>query len=93
MKKIQLVFDSTLIGLAGNDLGEDIFKEQVENKIDYKEQVEIVIPPHIEMIAISFVQGFTLEIFKHIPKEDFEKFFIITGNEEAVEDFNGGLHA
>lgn len=92
MKQIRLVFDNTLIGLAGNKFGEDTFKEQVENKIDYKEQVEIVIPSHINMIAISFVQGFTLEIFKHISKEDFEKFFVITGDEEAVEDFNGGLY-
>lgn len=92
MEVIALEFDKTLIGVAGNGLGQETFEKQVKDKIDYQQMVEIIIPNHIIMVGLSFVQGFTVEIFRHIEKKDFEKYFIIKGDRQAVVEFNEGLY-
>ena len=61
-KLIALKFDKTLSGLAGYEYGKDIYKEQVKDKINFKQKTCIEFPDNIQRIASSFVQGFFEEI-------------------------------
>ena len=87
MKIIKLKFDNTLTIISGSDYGEEVFNEQVKNEIDYKSMNEIDFGSNIQIIGISFVQGFTKEIFTHIDKSDFSKHFVIKGTDKAVQKF------
>lgn len=86
-KIIELKFNNTISRLAGNSFGQDIYNQQVEEKVDFSAINIIVIPNNIENIAISFVQGFTEKIFQCINKEEFYNHFVIQGNEKIVNKF------
>jgi len=86
-KIINLEFDKTLIGLAGNEYGRETYVNQVKDKIDLSGENTIVIPSHIENIAISFVQGFADEIFEKIGKDDFFDHISIEANEKVKNKF------
>lgn len=92
MKTIELKFNQTITTLAGNDFGVDTYKAQVKQEVDFKEKVVIIIPQHIERLAISFVQGFTEDIFKHIRKDEFEDYFEIQGRSKVVKKFKEGIY-
>lgn len=74
---INLVFDSTISGLAGNDYGASEYKKQLESKIDYENINVIVFPQNIKKVAISFVQGMFNNILKKISKEEIDKYIEI----------------
>lgn len=90
--RILLDFTKTISRLAGNPFGEAIYNKQVKDKIDFKNMNVIVIPENIEDIAISFVQGFTKQIFEIIDKAEFAKHFRIDGNEKIVNKFNKSVY-
>lgn len=65
MKKIEIIVDKTLSGLAGFDYGKKVYNNQVKNKLselDYKNGFYIVFPSEIKRVASSFVQGFFSEL-------------------------------
>ena len=74
---IKLEVEKTISRLAGNKYGKDIYENQVKKFININEYNVIIIPDTIEDIAISFVQGFTSEIFEQIEnsEEDYSKWF------------------
>lgn len=53
-KVIKLRFDKSLAGLAGFEYGKKIYEEQARGK-DFN---AIEFPDHIELVALSFTQGF-----------------------------------
>ena len=58
-QKIELEFSKSLTKLAGNSFGQDVFNQQVKEKINYNsDSVELVLPDRIDNIASSFIQGF-----------------------------------
>lgn len=65
MKKIKLRFDNTLTRLAGFQLGQKIYKEQVSSNWDGSE-LAIQFPERIEKVATSFVQGFFSDLVNEI---------------------------
>lgn len=73
MNKIELSFDKAQTCLAGFPYGEDVYKQQVEGKINIDDNVEIVFPDQIEMVASSFVQGFFSVLVKQIGYLGIEK--------------------
>lgn len=75
--EINLIFDKTISGLAGNDYGYTEYKNQLENKIDYSKLNIIIFPENIKKVAISFVQGMFQEILKQVNKEEIEKYIQI----------------
>ncbi len=75
MKRINLEFDKTLTNLAGNQYGQQVFKNQVKN-VDINESYELIFPSQIENIATSFIQGFFYE---------FVDTFGLSGIEDKVE--------
>lgn len=85
--RIVLIFTNSISRLAGNTLGREIFEKQVKDKIDYSKINIIIMPTTIEDIAISFVQGFTQEIFSKIEKDEFVKYFKIEGRQKVVDKF------
>ncbi len=84
---VELVFNKTITKLAGFIYGEDVFKEQVKDKINLFEPSEIVFPAHIERVASSFVQGFFAEMVDIIGYQRIEdNITIVTANEELTKD-------
>lgn len=55
---IELKFDRSLVGLAGNPYGKKEFERQVNIDIPVDDVVVFVFPDNIKRIASSFVQGF-----------------------------------
>lgn len=74
---INLVFDKTISGLAGNDYGYSEYKSQIDEKIDYNKKNIIIFPDNIRKVAISFIQGMFQEILKNVNKEELEKYIQI----------------
>ena len=92
MSIIKLDVDSTITRLAGNPYGEEIYNTQVKDKIDFSSKNTIVVPENIEDVAISFVQGFTKNIFSKIDKEDFYNYFNIEGKVKVVNKFRKSIY-
>ena len=63
---VGLKFDKTLSNLAGFDFGVKTYKDQMEGKLDIKNDSEVEFPPNIKGAASSFVQGLFAEIIKSI---------------------------
>lgn len=62
----RLEFDKTITKLAGNQLGKKIFRDQLQSKIDYSDEIFIVFPDRIDTIASSFIQGLFEDIVRNI---------------------------
>lgn len=90
--KIELKFSNSITRLAGNPYGAEIYNNQVKEKIDYNMQNIIIFPEYIEDIAISFVQGFTFEIFNEISKDEFYRYFDIYGSGKVKEKFRKAIY-
>lgn len=63
---ITLNFDKTHpSGLAGNEEGQKVFSDQMQSHLDNYDgsrKIRIVFPSYVERIAISFIQGLTVEL-------------------------------
>ena len=55
---IELNFDKSLVGLAGNPFGKKSFERMVNIDIPDDDSIVLVFPDNIKKIASSFVQGF-----------------------------------
>lgn len=83
---INLKFDNTISGLAGNEYGASVYKQQLQDKIDLKNSNIIIFPDNIKRVAISFIQGMFNEILKKIDKQEIEKYIEIqTSYQELTE--------
>lgn len=82
---IKLEFDKADTRLAGNPLGKQVYKNQVEHQIDYNCKNIIEFPNHIEKIASSFTQGFFSELVKNIGFVGIEKIIKIRARNEKLE--------
>lgn len=61
-----LEFPSSITYLAGYKYGQDIYEEQILNKINIHDQFGLEFPDNIKGVAASFVQGLFSEIVKQI---------------------------
>jgi len=85
--RIELSFKTSISRLAGNSYGLEIYNSQVKDLLNLKDKNIIVIPNHIEDIAISFVQGFTAPIFESISKETFFDHVEIEASDKVKNKF------
>lgn len=74
---IQLNFESTITGLAGNDYGYEEYLKQIKDKFDITKNNIIIFPNNIQKIAISFVQGMFRDILLEVNKDEIEDFITI----------------
>lgn len=81
---INLSFDKTIAGLAGNDYGYEEYKKQIKDKFDYNKNNIIVFPNEIKRVAISFIQGMFRDILEKIDKNEIEKFVTIRSSSEQL---------
>ncbi len=84
MNKIELKFDKSLSGLAGNSYGVSEYNSQLKDKFDWNGMNVIIFPNHIEKIGISFIQGFFSAILEKINKNDIEKYIKIESSSEEL---------
>jgi len=84
VNKINLKFDSTITGLAGNPYGFSQYIEQVREIFDWNGLNEIIFPKNIEKIGISFIQGFFQEILGKIDKSEIDNYVKITTTSEDL---------
>ena len=83
--EIKLEFENGVSRLVGLELGKNIYKTQVEGKVDYSKKNIIVIPNEIEDVAITFVQGLTEGIFDNIKKDEFQTYFEVRGSQKVID--------
>ena len=81
---IELKFERTIAGLAGNDYGYEEYKKQIREKFDYNKYNTIIFPEQIRKVAISFVQGMFREILEKIDKNEIEKYVTIKSSSEQL---------
>ncbi len=92
MNRIELDFNKTITGLAGNLYGVTEYNKQAKNKFDWNGMNEIIFPDYITKVSISFVQGFFKEILEKINKEDIDDYITIkTSNDELTEKIVGNI--
>lgn len=65
-QKITLEFSKDIIKLAGNEFGNETYKEQAMGKANFELPVTIVFHERIVKVATSFIQGFFEDIVKQI---------------------------
>lgn len=79
---IELKFeDNSLFALAGFELGESIYRDQVKETLEargHDDTIEIVIPNQIERIASSFVQGFFTDSINSYGFSEVKRLFSIS---------------
>ncbi len=81
---IELEFDKTISGLAGNDYGYEEYKRQIKDKFNYDKKNIIIFPEQIKKVAISFVQGMFKDILKEIDKNEIEEYVIIKSSSDQL---------
>ncbi len=92
MNRIELDFNKTITGLAGNLYGVTEYNKQAKDKFDWNGMNEIIFPNHITKVSISFVQGFFKEILEKINKEDIDDYVTIkTSADELTEKIIGNI--
>ena len=68
-KRIELMFEKTRSGLAGNPYGKKIYDQQARGKVTVGMDVTFVFPNTIIRVASSFVQGFFHEWLEKVGEE------------------------
>ena len=81
---INLEFDKTISGLAGNEYGYEEYKKQIKEKFDIEKLNIITFPNNIEKVAISFIQGMFRDILSKINKDELEKYVQINSSSEEL---------
>lgn len=81
---INLEFDKSISGLAGNEYGYEEYNNQIKEKIDMNKINVIIFPNNIEKVAISFVQGMFRDILSEIDKEELEKYIEIQSSSDEL---------
>ena len=81
---IELKFDQTIAGLAGNDYGYEEYKKQIKDIFDYNKNNIMIFPDQIKKVAISFVQGMFRDILEKIDKNEIEKYVTIKSSSEQL---------
>ena len=81
---IELKFDKTISGLAGNDYGYEEYKKQIKDKFNYDKKNIIIFPEQIKKVAISFVQGMFKDILKEIDKNEIEEYVFIKSSSDQL---------
>ena len=81
---IELKFDKTISGLAGNDYGYEEYKKQIKDKYNYDKKNIIIFQEQIKKVAISFVQGMFKDILKEIDKNEIEEYVIIKSSSDQL---------
>lgn len=82
----ELVFNKSDSSIAGYPFGEKIFAEQVEGKIDYSQDITIVFPDNIKMVASSFIQGFFAAIIQEIGLRGVDEHVIIKASSDRLSE-------
>lgn len=84
--RVKLTFDKTVTRLAGYSYGEQIYLNQVKNKVDFNNKVYIEFPDQIVKAASSFVQGFFNEMInEHGLSSIGTKIEIVSDNPDLIE--------
>lgn len=56
INSIEIQLDTTCEVLAGNLYGVEVFKNQVEQKLNWNGENLIIFPPYLEYVSSSFVR-------------------------------------
>lgn len=64
--KFELKIDKALTKLSGFELGKELFDEQLKDIINYENNITIIIPDRVDLIASSFIQGFFEDVVNKI---------------------------
>lgn len=85
--EIKLNFDKTITKLAGNELGKHTYNNQVKDKINYTDnEIILIFPERIDLIASSFIQGFFEEIIRNIGISGVENKVVIKSSIEEIKN-------
>lgn len=95
MKNIKLRFEKSDTRLAGFQYGNKIYNEQVKDIIDFTnfDDITIIFPNEIEMVASSFIQGFFADIKEHVGFSGIENNITIkAATQDLAENIIKNIH-
>ena len=89
MSEVKLVFDDTIICLAGDGYGRRVCREQVIGKVDLKKPFILEFPERIKIVSTHFVSGMINEMLENldINIDIIRKNITVKGNNHFVETF------
>lgn len=85
------ISDKTITKLAGYDYGLNLYKRNVEGKIDIKEPFVICFPEQVDFLAASFIIGFFGEIYNQIGIEGIKQNMKLESNISNISDIEKTL--
>lgn len=89
---ILLQFEKTMTNLAGNRMGNKVYKENVAPKIDENSTNIVVFPDIIEDIASSFIEGMYKELGEKYGKNTAKQIMILEAeNKETNENIKESI--
>lgn len=72
MNKFEL-FVNDKTALAGFELGQEMYKMQIQKKVNLSSDIYITIPKKVRRISSSFIQGFSKEMIQELGYDGFKK--------------------
>lgn len=81
---VTLEFPGSITYLAGYKYGQDVYAEQILNRVDLNEQFRLVFPENIKGVAASFVQGLFANIVKQIGLKNTEDRLCVTSSQDDL---------
>lgn len=86
MKEIVLKFDKSRSTVSGNDYGRNVFEQQVAPFHNEDEAICVVFPDTIELVSMSFAQGFIHDIAEKYGLKNTGKILKFKSTQKRVVD-------
>lgn len=86
-QRIALSFEEGLRKLVGVDFGRDTYQSQVKAVIDLSGTVTFVLPPEIDRVSSSFVQGFFEEIVREVGIDGVREQVALKASIDGLKEF------
>ena len=79
--EIVLQFNESITDLAGNRMGNWVYREQIASKLNGSDTVTVMIPERIDSVASSFVEGVYKELGERYGRQKAEQMMILKWRE------------
>lgn len=89
---ITLQFNNSVNRLVGLEMGGEVYKIQIEKRLDYFDKNIIIFPDEIEDISITFIQGLTEEIILKIGKYELLNYIEFKGPKNIIEKIHKTIY-
>lgn len=86
MNRINLYFDKSLSHIAENSYGQEVYLNQIKDKLKLDEENEIYFPIQIKGVSISFIQGLIKDLVNTYGKEKVLQLITLKSDNEMLQE-------